>query len=124
MLDFLRRRRLRLPGPRSRTRKRTVYYFLFWGTIAGLWLAVLLSRDLRITVSYSWEWWLLLVILVSAVLAHLKRLHAEDSAGSSIRIGPGEIKLTAATITQSAQGGTTKLTPASFDVNNGAFTVI
>ena len=48
----------------------------------------------------------------------------EDSAGSSIRIGPGEIKLTSPTITQSAQGATTKLTPASFDVNNGAFTVV
>ncbi len=48
----------------------------------------------------------------------------EDNAGSSIRVGPGEIKLTSATITQSAQGATTKLTPASFDVNNGAFTVV
>lgn len=55
---------------------------------------------------------------------NLGEIVIEDSAGSSIRIGPGEISLTSTTITQSAQGAKTVLTPASFDVNNGAFTVV
>lgn len=86
MLDFIRRRRLRLPHRELRERKRTLNYFLFGGATAGLWLAALLNHHLRTTVSYGWEWWLLLVILVSAFLAHLKRLHAEDLVSSSAQL--------------------------------------
>lgn len=55
---------------------------------------------------------------------NLGEIVIEDAAGSSIRLGPGEITLTSALVTQSAQGGKTVLTPASFDVNNGALTVM
>jgi hypothetical protein len=48
----------------------------------------------------------------------------EDAVGSSIRLGPGEITLTSTSISQSAQGAKTVLSPVSFDVNNGAFTVV
>ncbi|MCW3475301.1 phage baseplate assembly protein V [Limobrevibacterium gyesilva] len=48
----------------------------------------------------------------------------ETATGSRITINATEIKLEALQVTQSAQGCKTALTPASFDVNDGTFTVL
>jgi hypothetical protein len=48
----------------------------------------------------------------------------ETATGSRITVGATEIKLEALQVTQAAQGSKTSLTPAAFDVNNGAWTVI
>ena len=48
----------------------------------------------------------------------------ETVTGSRITVSATEIKLEALRVTQSAFGKKTALTPAAFDVNNGAFTVV
>jgi hypothetical protein len=54
----------------------------------------------------------------------LGELVIETATGSRITVGPAEIKLEAIQVTQLAQGRKTSLTPAAFDVNDGAFTVV
>jgi phage baseplate assembly protein gpV len=54
----------------------------------------------------------------------LGQVEIKTRSGSAIKITAAEITIKAPTVTQSAQGGRTRLTPVSFDVNNGAFTVI
>jgi uncharacterized protein involved in type VI secretion and phage assembly len=45
-------------------------------------------------------------------------------SGGRITITAGEVKIEAGQVTQVAQGAKTVLTPASLDVNSGAFTVV
>lgn len=48
----------------------------------------------------------------------------ETQGGAKLTITATDIKAEATTVSQKAQSSETKLTAASFDVNNGAFTVI
>lgn len=47
-----------------------------------------------------------------------------ETSGSSVTLGPGQITISAPTITNDANGGKTQLTPGGFDAQQGALRVI